>query len=231
MKTKKPFIVHPIGVAGAVCTVVMGCSDYEFGQITFPTIVDTAILFPYEPGPDSSGPSPIDTSVMERCDGEEDLAQTVGWDSDCQNEVVTGSIGSVLEWEIQVFEEQPDSSHVVMAPVIGQLTDDNGDGVIDSDDMPDIVVVTDDAGVDSVPTGFVRIIAGDGSSVRTLDHWNTPEGPMAPYRYSNLALGDIDGDGEPEIAVVLLPHHESGGPHEDTPIFPSPHTGGDDGEG
>ena len=41
----------------------------------FPTIVDTAILYPYEPGPDSSGPSPVDTSVMERCDGEEDLAE------------------------------------------------------------------------------------------------------------------------------------------------------------
>ena len=40
-----------------------------------------------------------------------------------------------------------------MAPVIGQLTDDNGDGVIDSGDMPDIVIVTDDAGVDSVPLG------------------------------------------------------------------------------
>ena len=232
VKTRMPFRVRCSGVASVVAVVGLGCSDYEFGQIIFPTIVDTAILYPYEPGPDSAGPSPIDTNVVERCDGEDDLAQSVGWDSDCQNEVVTGSIESLLEWEIQVFEEHPDSSHVVMAPVIGQLTDDNGDGVIDSGDMPDIVIVTDDAGVDSVPTGYIRIIAGDGSSVRTLDHWNTPEGPIAPYRYSNLALGDIDGDGVPEIAVVLLPHHESGGPHQDTPIFPSsPSAGGDAGTG
>ena len=146
--------------------------------------------------------------------------QSLSRNTDCQNEVVTGSIESLLEWEIQVFEDQPDSSHVVMAPVIGQLTDDNGDGVIDSNDTPDIVIVTDDAGVDPVPTGLVRIISGDGSSVLTLDPWMTAEGVIAPYRYSNLALGDIDGDGEPEIAVVLLPHHEAGAPrrYTDFPI-------------
>ena len=54
-----PFRVRCSGVASVTAVVGLGCSDYEFGQIIFPTIVDTAILYPYEPGPDSSGRAPL----------------------------------------------------------------------------------------------------------------------------------------------------------------------------
>jgi hypothetical protein len=198
------------------------CSDYELENIDYPKFIDTAILTPYVAPEDTEWPTVYDTAALQRCDGEEDLAQSVAMDTSCENDIVTGSIDSVLEWEMTEFEDEPNSAHVVMAPVVGQLTDDNGDGVIDSLDTPDIVIVTDDDGADSTPAGFIRIISGDGSSVKTLDHWSTPDGPLAPYRYSNLALGDLNGDGEPEIAVVLLPHNDSStGAHEDAPIFPS----------
>ena len=37
-------------------------------------------------------------------------------------------------------------------PVVGQLTDDNGDGLINQSDDPDIVLITDDANITQINT-------------------------------------------------------------------------------
>ena len=52
-----------------------------------------------------------------------------------------------MEWSTDPREgwtwaHAPDSTRVMSTPSVGQLTDDNGDGVIDGRDSPDIAVVT-----------------------------------------------------------------------------------------
>ena len=46
--------------------------------------------------------------------------------------------------------------------------DDNGDGVLGSGDIPDIVIMTDDGGAATHFQGVMRVISGDGTRV----HWS-----------------------------------------------------------
>jgi RHS repeat-associated protein len=79
-------------------------------------------------------------------------------------------------------------------PVVVNLTDDNGDGKIDVHDIPDIVVPVENA--TNQLTGDLEIISGDdGRVLMTLG-----VGLVSPW--SEVAAGDLDGDGVPEIIAV-----------------------------
>ena len=85
-----------------------------------------------------------------------------------------------LEWEYRASG----TDYSVVSPVFGQLTDDNGDGVIDDLDMPDIAF-----------TGYYSsklfLVSGDGSGLHCS---------RAGFRNDGgVAIGDIDGDGKNEI--------------------------------
>ena len=80
-------------------------------------------------------------------------------------------------------------------PIVVNLTDDNGDGVIDADDIPDIVVPVEAIG-DQL-RGEIKAISGDDG--RELF---TAGGPNLVSPWSELAAADIDGDGMPEIIAV-----------------------------
>ena len=90
----------------------------------------------------------------------------------------------VVEWQ----RLGPDRE-MVMTPVIGNLTDDNGDGQVDEDDVPDIAVVAYENG--RIDTGRLMIFSGDTGEV-TLDQpgWDGGAG---------IALADIDGDGVSDV--------------------------------
>lgn len=80
-------------------------------------------------------------------------------------------------------------------PVVANLTDDNGDGRIDQHDIPDIVVPVETVGIQL--TGEIKVISGDdGRELLTLG------GPDLVSPWSEVAVGDIDGDGLPEIVAV-----------------------------
>ena len=80
-------------------------------------------------------------------------------------------------------------------PIVVNLTDDNGDGVIDADDIPDIVVPVEAIG-DQL-RGEIKAIGGaDGQELFTAG------GPNLVSPWSDLAAADIDGDGAPEIVGV-----------------------------
>ena len=80
------------------------------------------------------------------CADEDNIAIELSVNESCFQEHIFGSLDAVVEWSISEFTEYPEYGQTVMAPVIGQLTDDNFDGVIDSTDTPDIVIVSDDGG-------------------------------------------------------------------------------------
>ena len=128
-----------------------------------------------------------------------------------------GTLGALVEWSITEFEGYPEYSQILSAPVVGQLTDDNGDGVAGPDDVPDIIASFDDAGTEDSAHGVRRWISGDGTANELiLDRWVDEFGDQFfPYRYASPALGDINGDGFAEI--VSLFERVSTGPADGGP--------------
>jgi hypothetical protein len=83
-----------------------------------------------------------------------------------------------------------------MMPAVASLTDDNEDGRIDEDDVPDIVVVT--YPYTDLRSATLRVVSGDG----TGEHFSVPAAGLQTY--GGVALGDIDGDGISEIVGVTI---------------------------
>jgi hypothetical protein len=109
----------------------------------------------------------------------------------------------------------PTSSQVSATPIVANLDDDNGDGKIDERDFPEIVFMTY-CGTDISTNGIVRAIHGGGPNKgkdffatcgNTL--WSEGEALNKTCACADatgnstaaLAVGDLDGDGIPEIVV------------------------------
>jgi len=80
-------------------------------------------------------------------------------------------------------------------PLVVNLTDDNADGLINTDDVPDIVAVMEST--TSQLRGEIKVVSGDDGRVLF-----TAGGPNLVSPWSELAAADIDGDGRPEIVAV-----------------------------
>jgi RHS repeat-associated protein len=80
-------------------------------------------------------------------------------------------------------------------PIVVNLTDDNGDGRIDTNDIPDIVVPAESVG--NQLTGEITVVSGDDGRLLF-----TAGGPDLVSPWSEVAAGDLDGDGVPEIVAV-----------------------------
>ncbi len=92
----------------------------------------------------------------------------------------------------------PEFDQVMSAPMVANLTDDNGDGVIDLDDTPDIAFSTFSGGGYNSP-GVLRVISGaDGT-----EHWASTglDAPFDVRGATSPALADIDGDGVVEMII------------------------------
>jgi hypothetical protein len=110
------------------------------------------------------------------------------------------------------------STQVVMTPVVANLDDDNGDGRIDERDYPEIVFMTFCNGGSITADGVLRAVHGGGPR-RGEDFfancgtatWREGDALPATCACTNggdldstagVAVGDIDGDGAPEIVAV-----------------------------
>jgi len=107
------------------------------------------------------------------------------------------------QWSRSLKNVYPMSNQVVCSPIIGNLTDDNNDGKIDLEDIPDIVFITFEGNNDE-KNGVIRAISGDG----TAEHFSIGPFTDKGIRFEafpnyNPALGDIDNDGIVEILVVV----------------------------
>jgi hypothetical protein len=123
-----------------------------------------------------------------------DNAQTVV-ESDEQNNVGTtakmcevvpeiGTFEPVLKWEAK-------GGTVAHTPIVGPLQDTNGDGLINQNDTPAVIVLY---GFSSGP-----MVALDGKTGRELWRNNSR---FLTYG-ATPALGDIDADGQPEVVTYL----------------------------
>ncbi|MEE2752279.1 MAG: VCBS repeat-containing protein [Myxococcota bacterium] len=145
-----------------------------------------------------SGAATDDTS-LDAC--EQYPAGSVPVDTTCSYVPPNGSMNFEVEWAITAFSEYPKHVKSYASPMVGQLTDDNADGAINDLDTPDIAAVFDSR---EDWKGVLRVISGDGSGPHFSIHdqkWNGVT--YWPYRYAIPALGDADGDGQPDIALTV----------------------------
>jgi hypothetical protein len=129
------------------------------------------------------------------------------------NEVQWGGLNQVNKDAVNA--PFPLSSQVSTTPLVVNLDDDNGDGLINELDFPEVVFMTY-CGVDISANGIVRAIHGGGPNKgkdffatcgNTIWHEGDPlnmpcacaTGTSNPTAV--LAVGDLDGDGIPEIVV------------------------------
>lgn len=121
----------------------------------------------------------------------------------------------VEKWAWSGGTTNPSSKNVAMSPVVINLTDDNGDGRIDENDIPDLLftscktgeccidcMAVDDMGkADLSGKGMMRAVHGkDGREL-----WSVTNPSLVLTAMAQLAAGDIDGDNLPEIIAVK--HH------------------------
>ena len=161
---------------------------------------------------DTTAPADDDATLEEVCNGvDDDLDGLIdeGYldsdgdgiadctDDDCDVEIPAAGEVEILEsctgeipglvsepWDVVVEARYP-FDDVQMAPAVGHLTDDNGDGLYGPGDVPDIVFC---AGT------VLRAIQGDGSGeVFSASGYSGSRG---------VAIADIDQDGVPEILAV-----------------------------
>jgi len=116
-------------------------------------------------------------------------------DPTCEIEPQVGLFNPQAEWSKSTWSMGPTYVQVMATPIVVSITDDNGDGKFDDDDVPDILFSTF-AGGGYNAAGWLRAVSGDdGKEILNI-------GDQAIGGASGLAAGDIDNDGIVEIAAV-----------------------------
>jgi hypothetical protein len=139
------------------------------------------------------------------CDGDPDpdpcesapIGVDVQADQTCEVEPVLGWFNPGVAWSLDAATLPPElDGGSTNSPMVGHLLDDDGDGVVDGPgDLPEIALVV---GWDP----HIALVRGDGGEVTVLPHPPHPDGFLWPNYQADLALGDVDGDGVPEIAAT-----------------------------
>jgi len=104
-----------------------------------------------------------------------------------------------IEWQWRGLSTDPDLDQVMMLPVVGNLTDDDGDGLITESDVPDIVAIAFD-GADGWSAENVTFSAAPATLVLLesssgAEQWSLP----GFYWKGGPAIADVTGDGRAEI--------------------------------
>ena len=149
---------------------------------------------PVGEGTPDTAPEVHETCALRASDGAVDV------DAACLVIVDPGSFNPVVEWRWEANAAHEGYHQVMSTPAVGVLNDDDGDGDVDADDVPDIVFSTF-TGSAYASAGALNAISGDGSG----DRWSIlSAGGYSPYASGSPAIGDLDGDGRPEVCTAAV---------------------------
>ena len=195
---------HPPGLLLLLLATTLSCSDYSLNEQKPPQpeadTGDPAPTTPTDTGLSDTDVKPGDSGTPDdqTCEDEaRPVDQAVDVDDACVAQPTLGSFTPTVEWQWSVDEVHGGFSQVMSTPAVGSLDDDNGDGVIDGDDTPEIVF-TSYGRWGYTGAGIVTAMSGDGSGVL----WSVyAPGGEETFGCSGVAIGDLDGDGSPEVCV------------------------------
>ncbi len=144
---------------------------------------------------------------------DEDLADAVVADETCAVAVAVGKLSVSQEWEQPVFLDYGEYNKVLVPPMVGDIS---GDG------YPDLVFAGDN--LDDTRHGVLHVLDGGGKDHHwTLNQSIVDGAQVYPFRYTGVALGDVDADGDAELALTMSVAPEGkGGTIDDPEVGPPP---------
>ncbi len=205
---------------GMTASVETGC-NVVFAQGSFETAcLDTLPIGGVDAGcsvgapicdasqdPPSCGPcTDAACSAALACEDGAAMTPPVLVDPTCTVPPEIGALDPEVEWLKNTFTTAPAYSQVMMTPVVGNLTDDNGDGAIDGNDVPEIAFTRFTGGGYRNP-GYLTLLTTDAMGA-PVELWSTNAHVMGNVSiqvqgHGGVALADLDGNGRPEIIAQL----------------------------
>jgi hypothetical protein len=137
---------------------------------------------------------PYDCPPDQYCDLETGRCMPRGETEECEYHPPTGEFTPHLGWQWTASTTLPEWNQVMMTPMVANLSDDNGDGLVDEEDIPDIVFITFRGGSYNSDC-VLRAISGDGSG----ELFTVADAAYRVKGGASVAIADLDDDGLPEI--------------------------------
>jgi len=101
-----------------------------------------------------------------------------------------GPIQATLKWSWQ-------GGGVISTPMVGPLTDTNGDGKYDANDIPTVLVIQA-LGIDRAPGMLTALSGKDGTQL-----WQVTDPTLYAEAESHAAIGILDAGGVPQAVIAL----------------------------
>lgn len=143
----------------------------------------------------------------------------------CEEKAPADAFAPSVQWEWTAPPADPSASLIgsFSTPLVGNFTDDNGDGAIDLCDTPDVLVSAvhtfEFAGLGLNAAGYIYMLAGD-TGLEELKF------PVLIDTFVYPAFGDIDGDTYPDLVTADKDGHLMAFKHDGTVKWTSPAVAG-----
>ena len=143
----------------------------------------------------------------------------------CEVKAPADAFAPQIQWSWEAPPADPNAILIgsFATPLVGNFTDDNGDGEIDLCDIPDVLVTAintvDFTGLGAESTGTIHMLAGDTGAEEL-------QFPVKVDTFVYPAFGDIDGDGLPEVVAADATGHLMAFAHDGPVQWTSPVVGG-----